>query len=138
MKQLGELGAMDPQETKLPTFEEIIFKRYNVTDLRHVALHGDDFSKIAIEFAKLHVQAALKNAREIFKDPITDDGTKKSKKGLLQVAVNIKTDSTQELYCYDQQTLEQESKGLLTTVFKDGKLVKETTLDEIRNRLNGK
>ncbi len=36
----------------------------------------------------------------------------------------------------DQCTWEQEQGGLLTTVFKDGKLVKETTLEEIRERLN--
>lgn len=73
-------------------------------------------------------------AREIFKDPITDDGTKKSKKGLLSVKRNEKG----ELTVYDQQTWEQEqdeNKGFLTTVFKDGKLVKETSLDEIRERL---
>jgi len=72
--------------------------------------------------------------REIFKDPITDDGTKRSKKGLLQVG--YKLGDTKEIICNDQQTWEQESNGLLTTVFKDGKLVKETSLDEIRNKLN--
>lgn len=71
-------------------------------------------------------------AREIFKDPITDDGTKKSKKGLLQVAKNPVTD---ELICLDQQTWQQEQQGYLETVFKDGKLVRTTTLEEIRNRL---
>lgn len=75
--------------------------------------------------------------REIFKDPITDDGTKKSKKGLLNV-YNL-TDHGGEflkIECRDQCTWKEESKGLLTTVFKDGKLIKTTTLDEIRNRLN--
>lgn len=77
-------------------------------------------------------------AREIFKDPITDDGTKKSKKGLLMVtSVSLFGDEL-ELVCVDRCTWEQESKGLLTTVFKDGKLVKETSLDEIRAKLNGK
>lgn len=78
-------------------------------------------------------------AREIFKDPITDDGTKRSKKGLLAV---IDAPYTQEgvekttgLMVVDQCTWEQEAKGLLQTVFKDGKLVKTTTLEEIRNRL---
>ena len=69
--------------------------------------------------------------REIFKDPITDDGTKKSKKGLLQVY-----SKHNKIYVEDQCCWEQEKLGLLTTVFKDGKLVKETTLDEIRERLN--
>jgi len=91
--------------------------------------------------------------REIFKDPITDDGTKKSKKGLLQVDLFEKHHGKCDLmscdmegcagYCKeisvkDQCTWDQESKGLLTTVFKDGKLVKETTLDEVRFKLNGK
>lgn len=69
-------------------------------------------------------------AREIFKDPITDDGTKKSKKGLLNVNYH-----PGGLICEDQCTWEQEGKGLLQTVFKDGKLVKTTTLEEIRNKL---
>ena len=89
--------------------------------------------------------------REIFKDPITDDGTKKSKKGLLKVlrTLDISTipksmtiDEYIEQYPYsgnlivrDQCTWEEESQGLLQTVFKDGKLIKETTLEEIRNRL---
>ncbi len=71
-------------------------------------------------------------SREIFKDPITDDGTKKSKKGLLRVEMN----DDYSLYVKDQQTWDQEKGGGLTTVFKDGKLVRETTLDEIRSRLN--
>ena len=73
--------------------------------------------------------------REIFKDPITDDGTKKSKKGLLAVYKNPNT-SYNTLVCYDQVSKEEESKGLLETVFKDGKLVKTTNLKEIRNKLN--
>ena len=72
--------------------------------------------------------------REIFKDPITDDGTKKSKKGLLCVIGN-ETGFSKDITVVDQCTWEQENRGLLTTVFKDGKLVKETTLDEIREKL---
>lgn len=79
--------------------------------------------------------------REIFKDPITDDGTKKSKKGLLQVCkmsdvlmVSAITDD-HRIICRDQCTWEEEQSGLLETVFKDGKLTKVTTLEEIRNRL---
>jgi len=77
--------------------------------------------------------------REIFKDPITDDGTKKSKKGLLSVH-KISPDGEKDpiAVCADQCTWEEEKTGLLTTVFKDGKLIKETSLDEIRAKLNGK
>lgn len=83
--------------------------------------------------------------REIFKDPVTDDGTKKSKKGLLAVhnkctcseteAIDCGSKCNTSLYVKDQQSWEEESQGLLQTVFKDGKLVKTITLDEIRNKL---
>jgi len=73
-------------------------------------------------------------AREIFKDPITDDGTKKSKKGLLKVQ-HYEQDSM-DIHVIDQQTWKEEQEGLLETVFKDSKLIKSTTLEEIRERLN--
>lgn len=81
--------------------------------------------------------------REIFKDPITDDGTKKSKKGLLQVFNNNiiqhptiqEFNSNDKLALNDQCTWEQERGGLLQTVFKDGKLVRTTSLEEIREKL---
>jgi len=69
--------------------------------------------------------------REIFKDPITDDGTKRSKKGLLQV---LKKNG--KIIVKDQCTEKEENSGLLTTVFKDGELVRKITLEEIRNRLS--
>ena len=75
-------------------------------------------------------------AREIFKDPITDDGTKKSKKGLLTVVESEGMFNTgKTLGVKDKCTWEEEKTGLLTTVFKDGKLIKTTTLEEIRNKL---
>lgn len=71
--------------------------------------------------------------REIFKDPITDDGTKKSAKGLLFVGRN----SYGSLYLKDQQTWTEATAddNLLQPVFRDGKLLKEWTLDEIRERI---
>lgn len=74
--------------------------------------------------------------REIFKDPITDDGTKKSKKGLL--AVYDAGEDNGGLFVQDQCTKEQEESGELVTVFKDGKLIRRQTLKEIRERLWGK
>ncbi|RYG28484.1 MAG: nicotinate phosphoribosyltransferase, partial [Chitinophagaceae bacterium] len=70
--------------------------------------------------------------RDIFKDPKTDDGTKKSAKGLMQVYRDAKTG---KLALKDQCTWEEESRGELKTVFKDGKLVKDWTLEEIRKRV---
>jgi nicotinamide phosphoribosyltransferase len=70
-------------------------------------------------------------ARNIFKDPKTDDGTKKSAKGLMQV-----TEVDGKLVMKDQCTWEEEKQGLLKTVFENGKIVKEQSLSEIRNRIN--
>lgn len=69
--------------------------------------------------------------QEIFKDPITDDGTKRSKKGLLRI------EKTEGKYiCLDQQTWEQEQSGFLKTVFLNGKITKEVTLDEVRQTVS--
>lgn len=67
--------------------------------------------------------------QDIFKDPVTDSGTKKSAKGLLRVEVE-----DWEYVVYDQQTEEQERGGRLNTVFLDG-IEYITTLSEIRSRL---
>jgi nicotinamide phosphoribosyltransferase len=69
---------------------------------------------------------------EIFKDPITDDGTKKSLKGLLGVFY----DDFNVLKAYDQLDYLSEKRGELKTIFKDGEFVKTTTLSEIRELLN--
>jgi len=70
--------------------------------------------------------------REIFKDPITDDGTKKSATGLLFVG---RGDNSGELRLFDKVTWETESKGQLKTIYKDGEFFNTTTLKEIRERL---
>ena len=70
--------------------------------------------------------------REIFKDPITDDGTKKSATGLLKV---FKTTLEGDIVLHDQVSWEEEKEGILQTIYKDGKFYNETTLTEIKNRL---
>ena len=68
--------------------------------------------------------------REIFKNPITDDGMKKSATGLLQVKKE-----GNKYVLHDCVNWAQENDSALQTVFKDGKLVKEFSLQEIRERL---
>lgn len=68
--------------------------------------------------------------RDIFKDPKTDNGTKKSAKGLLRIA---EENGTYVLYA--EQTEEQEKEGALKTVFENGTITKEFTLREIRETL---
>jgi nicotinamide phosphoribosyltransferase len=69
--------------------------------------------------------------REIFKDPITDDGTKKSATGLLWVDKNTDGD----YILHDKVTWEGEDRGYLQTIYNDGKFENTTTLTEIKNRL---
>ncbi|MEO6722408.1 MAG: nicotinate phosphoribosyltransferase [Ferruginibacter sp.] len=68
--------------------------------------------------------------REIFKNPITDDGTKKSATGLL----NVQKENN-HFVLYDKVSWEEEATSELKTVFKDGKITKEFTLAEIRATL---
>lgn len=71
--------------------------------------------------------------RPIFKDPITDDGTKKSATGLLQV--NPGPTPASPITVTEQVTWAQEQHGLLQTVFEDGTPLNPTTLAEVRARL---
>jgi len=66
----------------------------------------------------------------MFKDPVTDDGMKKSAKGLLRVDL-----IDGEYVLKDCCTPEEEKGGCLETVFLNGHLVKFQTLGEIRGRL---
>jgi nicotinamide phosphoribosyltransferase len=70
--------------------------------------------------------------REIFKDPITDDGTKKSATGLLAVFRND-IDGRYELYDRCDWNTEQNSE--LKVIYEDGVFYSRTTLNEIRKRL---
>ena len=65
---------------------------------------------------------------DIYKDPITDDGTKKSLKGLICV--------TEDHEVLTQCTWEQESQGILQTIYQDGEFHNQISLTEIRERLN--
>jgi nicotinamide phosphoribosyltransferase len=68
--------------------------------------------------------------RNIFKDPKTDDGTKKSAKGLLAVH---QVDG--KLQLKDECSWEEEKQGLLQTVFENGKVLNEQSLSQIRERI---
>ncbi|WP_405414547.1 nicotinate phosphoribosyltransferase [Maribacter sp. Asnod1-A12] len=69
--------------------------------------------------------------REIFKDPITDDGVKKSAKGLVKVELQ-----NGEYVLIDQVTPEEENTGELQVIYEDGKFVNQTDIQEIRDRIN--
>ena len=71
--------------------------------------------------------------RDIFKAPITDDGTKKSAKGY----VGVFKDDEDEFVLRDQLTEEEEnsSENCLIPVFRNGALLVDSSLGEIRKRL---
>jgi len=68
--------------------------------------------------------------KPIFKDPVTDNGTKKSLKGRI-----IVVEGENGLEAVDQMVVgkaDHYGPDLLTTVWKDGKFVKKYTFDEVR------
>ncbi|CAE6792610.1 nicotinate phosphoribosyltransferase [Paraburkholderia nemoris] len=67
---------------------------------------------------------------DIYKDPATDDGTKKSARGLLRVERE-----GERFVLYEQQTVEQAEGGALVPVFRNGELLVRQSLAEIRDRL---
>ena len=70
----------------------------------------------------------------IFKDPVTDDGKKKSACGLLRVD-RVEGSHGSTLVLKDQCTKEEEAGGELIPVFEDGKLLVDETLEGTRERL---
>ena len=64
----------------------------------------------------------------IFKDPISDDGTKKSLKGMICV--------TEDLEVLTECTKEQEAGGILQVIYEDGQFFNQITLAEIRSRID--
>lgn len=69
----------------------------------------------------------------IYKDPITDDGTKKSLKGLCSVVC-----AEGKYYVKEECTIEEENDtkyNELQTIYEDGKFFNQTSLKEIRERL---
>lgn len=74
--------------------------------------------------------------RQIFKDPKTDNGVKKSLKGMAVVIKN----KDNELECIDKLNINERDSykdtDLLEDVFVNGKLLREETWTDIRNRIS--
>ena len=68
--------------------------------------------------------------RDIFKDPITDSGIKKSAKGLLCV-----TQKEQGYFLEDGVSSSQEATGALQLIYQDGVFHNSVSLSEIRERI---
>jgi nicotinamide phosphoribosyltransferase len=64
----------------------------------------------------------------IYKDPVTDDGTKKSLKGLLCVT----KDDIGEYIVLEEMSPDEEAQGELQVIYEDGSFYNTTTLEEVR------
>lgn len=69
--------------------------------------------------------------RNLYKDPVTDNGIKKSAKGRLAVLKN----ADGELYLVNEATPEQEAASELKTVWYNGSFVREYTFNEVAKRV---
>lgn len=79
-------------------------------------------------FAVKATSGVVNNERvSIFKDPKTDNGLKKSAKGLLKL--------DNDFVLHEEVSEQEEETGLLTTVFKNGELIKETSFLEIIEKI---
>jgi nicotinamide phosphoribosyltransferase len=76
----------------------------------------------------------IKKSYDIYKDPVTDDGTKKSLKG--RIAVMESTIIPGELYVKQQCNEDEENEGLLQVIYENGKFYNQTSLTEIRAKLD--
>jgi nicotinamide phosphoribosyltransferase len=67
--------------------------------------------------------------KHIFKDPKTDDGTKRSQKG------RVRVQNTKPISYVDQLSLKDQGEDLLETIFLDGQAINQQSLAEIRARI---
>lgn len=88
------------------------------------------------ELTRTHIRGNEVIEREIFKNPITDDGMKKSAKGLLQVYKVKGAHGMSDYILKDGCTWKEEKEGLLATIYQDGEFNEPFTLDQIRETLN--
>ena len=74
----------------------------------------------------------------LFKDPITDDGTKRSATGRLSVVRNTSRDHDWGgLFLIQQADEHDEAQSLLKPVWEDGKFLQRQSFEDVRTVLNG-
>lgn len=111
--------------------------QFNTRDSLGFAAKGAWFEVIERTTNERGVFVDEKVSYNIYKDPVTDDGTKKSLKGLTVVHYCDKPKcSTPHYYVQEECTLEEENTGELQVIYEDGHFYNQTTLTEIRKKLN--
>ena len=92
---------------------------------------------------KSNLNTEVKKSYNIHKDPITDNGQKRSLKGMLQVINNnpncnadeLLYDGNDDIVVRQEVTNEEETGGLLQVIYENGNFYNQTTLSEIRKRV---
>ena len=74
--------------------------------------------------------------RNIYKDPVTDNGTKKSAKGLLKVEKLNGAHGKSNYILYQEVSKEEEQQGDLQVIYEDGEFYNQVDLNTIRQRIN--
>ena len=97
-----------------------------------VECHGDCGTKCVNEDCK---SDDCRHSYNIYKDPVTDDGTKKSLKGLLFVGYEHDGKKPYNIVVKTECTSEEEAQGLLQVIYEDGKFHNFTHLEQVRERL---
>lgn len=106
--------------------------QFNTRDTMGYAAKGAWF-EIEEKATGRNFEDTFREEYDIYKDPITDDGTKKSLKGLCAV-----TYADGKYYVKTECTPEEEADtqyNFLQTIYEDGKFYNQTTLTEVRERL---
>lgn len=109
--------------------------QYNTRDTLGFAAKGAWFEvKEPKEYSEDDLDfRGTKKSYNIYKDPVTDDGTKKSLKGLL----HVNWDAVKGGYFVKTEcTPEEENVGLLQVIYEDSKFYNQTTLSEVRKNLS--
>ena len=108
--------------------------QFNTRDTFGFAMKATYIEKEEIFYASPEsVEPGIRTVcQEIFKDPITDDGLKKSAKGLLKV---IQGEEGLELVDQITWTQFNEDDNLLKIIYENGEFPNRVTLTEIRNKL---
>lgn len=106
--------------------------QYNTRDTLGFAAKGAWFEVYEELVNEVGEATSKTTSYNIYKDPVTDDGTKKSLKGLVAV---LQKDSG-EYFTIQECNKEDENSGLLQVIYEDGKFYNQVSLKDIRERIN--
>jgi len=111
--------------------------QYNTRDTLGFAAKGAWFE--VLQDATSHPDESvfqIRQSYDIYKEPVTDrDASGKSTKKSLKGRVCVTKDYDGEYIVNTQCTPEMEAAGILQTIYEDGKFYNQTTLTEIRKKL---